>query len=76
MIDVLETVEEPRLRCTLCRRYYSGVNAKSMWRRHVYEKHKIAMSNRRETGERAGGRGARSSNSELAVILIVVLHQF
>ncbi|EJF66985.1 hypothetical protein DICSQDRAFT_24872, partial [Dichomitus squalens LYAD-421 SS1] len=40
--------EEPRLRCTLCRRQYAGVNAKSMWRRHVYEKHGIPMANRRE----------------------------
>ncbi|KZT05896.1 uncharacterized protein LAESUDRAFT_654934, partial [Laetiporus sulphureus 93-53] len=40
--------EEPRLRCTFCRRTYAGVNAKSMWRRHVYEKHKIAMANRRD----------------------------
>ncbi|KAJ7837510.1 hypothetical protein B0H14DRAFT_2264487, partial [Mycena olivaceomarginata] len=39
--------EQPRLRCTFCRRTYAGVNAKSMWRRHVFEKHKIAMSNRR-----------------------------
>ncbi|TFL06625.1 hypothetical protein BDV98DRAFT_472713, partial [Pterulicium gracile] len=38
--------EEPRLRCTFCRRTYAGVNAKSMWRRHVYEKHKVAMENR------------------------------
>jgi hypothetical protein len=41
--------QEPRLRCTFCRRTYAGVNAKSMWRRHVYEKHKIAMANRRDT---------------------------
>ncbi|EEB88584.1 hypothetical protein MPER_13511, partial [Moniliophthora perniciosa FA553] len=34
--------EEPRLRT------YAGVNAKSMWRRHVFEKHKIAMANMRE----------------------------
>lgn len=40
--------DETKLRCTFCRRSYSGVNAKSMWRRHVYEKHRIAMSNRRE----------------------------
>ncbi|KAI0778499.1 hypothetical protein BD413DRAFT_440515, partial [Trametes elegans] len=40
--------EEPRLRCTFCRRTYAGVNAKSMWRRHVYEKHKVPMANRRE----------------------------
>ncbi|KAG1801520.1 uncharacterized protein HD556DRAFT_1517688 [Suillus plorans] len=51
--------EEPRLRCTFCRRTYAGVNAKSMWRRHVYEKHKIAMSNRREGHDRTrGGRGS------------------
>ncbi|KAI0756688.1 hypothetical protein C8Q80DRAFT_49751 [Daedaleopsis nitida] len=57
--------EGPRLRCTLCRRSYSGVNAKSMWRRHVYEKHKIAMANRRDANDRpAGGRGGRSSNSK------------
>lgn len=55
--------EEPRLRCTFCRRTYAGVNAKSMWRRHVYEKHKVPMANRRETGEKVGGRGGRSSNS-------------
>lgn len=36
------------LRCTFCDRHYAGVNAKSMWRRHVFEKHKVAMSNRRE----------------------------
>lgn len=53
--------EEPRLRCTFCRRTYAGVNAKSMWRRHVFEKHKIAMSNRRDTGgERPRGRGSMS----------------
>jgi hypothetical protein len=45
--------EEPRLRCTFCRRTYAGVNAKSMWRRHVFEKHKIAMSNRRENTDRS-----------------------
>lgn len=53
--------EEPRLRCTFCRRTYAGVNAKSMWRRHVYEKHKIAMANRREGNDR--GRVGRGSNS-------------
>lgn len=53
--------EEPRLRCTFCRRTYAGVNAKSMWRRHVYEKHKIAMSNRRDNAERKGGRGSNST---------------
>ncbi|KZV75521.1 hypothetical protein PENSPDRAFT_571360 [Peniophora sp. CONT] len=45
--------EEPRLRCTFCRRTYAGVNAKSMWRRHVFEKHKIAMANRRDTVDRS-----------------------
>lgn len=53
--------EEPRLRCTFCRRTYAGVNAKSMWRRHVFEKHKIAMANRRDTGERPRGRGSAST---------------
>lgn len=52
--------EEPRLRCTFCRRHYAGVNAKSMWRRHVFEKHKIAMANRRDGADRPRG---RSSNS-------------
>ncbi|KAK1232705.1 hypothetical protein PQX77_004181 [Marasmius sp. AFHP31] len=50
--------EEPRLRCTFCRRTYAGVNAKSMWRRHVFEKHKIAMANRRDGPERPRGRGS------------------
>src|ERR1700722_603772 len=52
--------EEPRLRCTFCRRTYAGVNAKSMWRRHVYEKHKIAMSNRRDGSDGPRGRGSNS----------------
>ena len=64
--------EEPRLRCTLCRRQYSGVNAKSMWRRHVYEKHKIAMANRRETSDRPGGRGGRGSNSKLLTVCRII----
>lgn len=53
--------EEPRLRCTFCRRTYAGVNAKSMWRRHVFEKHKIAMANRREGPDRIRGRGSNST---------------
>lgn len=54
--------EEPRLRCTFCRRTYAGVNAKSMWRRHVFEKHKIAMSNRRDGNiDRPRGRGSGST---------------
>ncbi|KAJ7487706.1 hypothetical protein B0H11DRAFT_1107244 [Mycena galericulata] len=57
--------EQPRLRCTFCRRTYAGVNAKSMWRRHVFEKHKIAMSNRRNDTERPRGRNSNSiSNKE------------
>ncbi|KAF8501885.1 hypothetical protein JB92DRAFT_2556006, partial [Gautieria morchelliformis] len=40
--------ENTVLRCTFCRREYHGPNAKSMWRRHVYDKHKVAMKNRRE----------------------------
>jgi hypothetical protein len=40
--------EKTVLRCTFCRREYHGPNAKSMWRRHVYDKHKVAMKNRRE----------------------------
>ncbi|KAL6310052.1 hypothetical protein BKA93DRAFT_182203 [Sparassis latifolia] len=55
--------EQPKLRCTFCRRTYAGVNAKSMWRRHVYEKHKIAMSNRRDTAERKG-RGSNKENKD------------
>ncbi|TFK30539.1 hypothetical protein FA15DRAFT_662512 [Coprinopsis marcescibilis] len=56
--------EEPRLRCTFCRRTYAGVNAKSMWRRHVYEKHKIAMSNRRDGNDRPRGRGSGKENKQ------------
>ncbi|THV04841.1 hypothetical protein K435DRAFT_145252 [Dendrothele bispora CBS 962.96] len=56
--------EEPRLRCTFCRRTYAGVNAKSMWRRHVFEKHKIAMANRREGIDRPRGRGSTKENRQ------------
>ncbi|KAJ7786426.1 hypothetical protein B0H16DRAFT_1446177 [Mycena metata] len=56
--------EQPRLRCTFCRRTYAGVNAKSMWRRHVFEKHKIAMSNRRTDIERSRGRNANKENKQ------------
>lgn len=58
--------QEPRLRCTFCRRTYAGVNAKSMWRRHVYEKHKIAMANRRDTANPDRSR-RRAGNSALYV---------
>ncbi|KAJ7181766.1 hypothetical protein C8R43DRAFT_970387 [Mycena crocata] len=54
--------EQPRLRCTFCRRTYAGVNAKSMWRRHVFEKHKIAMQNRRIDTERPRGRHSNKEN--------------
>ncbi|PCH33835.1 hypothetical protein WOLCODRAFT_64064 [Wolfiporia cocos MD-104 SS10] len=54
------SAEEPRYRCTFCRRSYAGVNAKSMWRRHVFEKHKIGMWNRRDPQDRKGGRNANS----------------
>ena len=58
--------EEPRLRCTFCRRTYAGVNAKSMWRRHVFEKHKIAMSNRRDVNsDRPRGRGSGSKGHSI-----------
>lgn len=55
--------DAPRLRCTFCRRTYAGVNAKSMWRRHVFEKHNIAMASRRDNAERK----RRSSNSKLCL---------
>lgn len=59
--------DEPKLRCTFCRRFYSGANAKSMWRRHVLEKHKIAMSNRRDNPT---GRGGRTSNSACTLCIV------
>lgn len=62
--------EDARLRCTFCRRTYAGVNAKSMWRRHILEKHKIAMANRREAQSRSRGR----SKSELVSSLRVTNH--
>jgi hypothetical protein len=55
--------EENRLRCTFCRRTYGGVNAKSMWRRHVYDKHRVAMKNRRDNGEKGKGRGSKFQES-------------
>lgn len=58
--------EEPRLRCTFCRRNYAGVNAKSMWRRHVFEKHKIAMANRRDGADRPRGRSSNKENKQTA----------
>lgn len=64
--------EEPRLRCTFCRRTYAGVNAKSMWRRHVFEKHKIAMSNRRDGGDRPRGRGSTSMSEKMYDINILI----
>ncbi len=64
-------VEEPRLRCTFCRRHYAGVNAKSMWRRHVFEKHKIAMANRRDGADRPRGRSSNSVYPKYHVPLII-----
>lgn len=63
--------EEPRLRCTFCRRTYAGVNAKSMWRRHVYEKHKIAMANRREGADRTRVRGSNSMWNDIVIFAIM-----
>lgn len=63
--------QEPQLRCTFCRRCYAGVNAKSMWRRHVLEKHKVPMSNRRDTNE--GGRGSRTLTSEFMVSCLLLI---
>lgn len=37
-----------------------------MWRRHVFEKHKIAMSNRRDGNEHPRGRGSGKENKQLA----------
>ncbi|KAJ7917920.1 hypothetical protein B0H13DRAFT_1508314, partial [Mycena leptocephala] len=36
-----------RFRCTFCSKAYAGVNAKSMWRRHVLDKHRIRLPMRR-----------------------------
>ena len=32
------------LRCLFCEKQYSGVNARSMWRRHVSQKHDVILS--------------------------------
>ncbi|KAL5536022.1 hypothetical protein ACEPAF_4116 [Sanghuangporus sanghuang] len=56
--------DTPKLRCTFCRRVYAGVNAKSMWRRHVLEKHRIPMSNRRDGPSEGNSRGRSLSNKE------------
>ena len=65
--------EEPRLRCTFCRRTYAGVNAKSMWRRHVFEKHKIAMANRRDGSDRPRGRGSNSTFREILAVAVIFM---
>ncbi|RPD64892.1 hypothetical protein L227DRAFT_607512 [Lentinus tigrinus ALCF2SS1-6] len=64
VMEGAENGKDHRLRCTLCRRQYAGVNAKSMWRRHVYEKHKIAMANRRDNNDRPGGRGRANKENK------------
>lgn len=62
--------EEPRLRCTFCRRTYAGINARSMWRRHVYEKHNIVMVNRREGADPPRvGRGSQSTQTGFIMII-------
>ncbi len=61
--------ESPALRCTFCRRKYAGVNAKSMWRRHVLEKHKVPMSNRRE-GPVESSRASRSNSTCIRPIAV------
>lgn len=32
------------LRCLFCEKQYSGVNARSMWRRHVSQKHDVILA--------------------------------
>ncbi|KAG6832434.1 hypothetical protein H0H92_001480 [Tricholoma furcatifolium] len=66
--------EEPRLRCTFCRRTYAGVNAKSMWRRHVFEKHKVAMANRRDNSDRPRGRGSNKENRQVSARIQLESH--
>jgi hypothetical protein len=71
--DSASDEDTPKLRCTFCRRKYAGVNAKSMWRRHVLEKHKIPMANRRD-GPHDGGRTGRSSNSMCRPLVVSQVH--
>lgn len=37
------------LRCLFCEKQYSGVNARSMWRRHVSQKHDVILSGSKTT---------------------------
>ncbi|KAH8110659.1 hypothetical protein DFH11DRAFT_1494724, partial [Phellopilus nigrolimitatus] len=57
---IMEKGEYKKFRCVFafCDKNYGGVNAKSMWRRHVLEKHKIPMPNKRDGT--AGSRKGRS----------------
>jgi hypothetical protein len=50
--------DEPRFRCTFCRKSYSGENGKSMWRRHVTKRHNVVLSSRREVKKGSRGRHA------------------
>lgn len=52
--------DEPRFRCTFCRKSYSGENGKSMWRRHVTKRHNIVLSSRRDVKKGSQGRRANS----------------
>ncbi|KAJ7810935.1 hypothetical protein B0H13DRAFT_1496580, partial [Mycena leptocephala] len=51
-ISYPRTLEPPpgrdsaRFRCTFCPKAYAGMNAKSMWRRHVLDKHRILLPKR------------------------------
>lgn len=53
--------DEPRFRCTFCRKSYSGENGKSMWRRHVTKRHNIVLSSRRDV--KKGSRGRRATST-------------
>ncbi|KAF8310819.1 hypothetical protein DL93DRAFT_1557412 [Clavulina sp. PMI_390] len=45
------------LRCLFCEKQYAGVNARSMWRRHVAHKHDVVLAGAKNT---AGSSGPRS----------------
>ncbi|KAF7306128.1 hypothetical protein HMN09_00768100 [Mycena chlorophos] len=49
------------LRCTFCPRTYAGVNAKSMWTRHVREKHRVVLSKAWTEPAQARGRVSGAS---------------
>lgn len=41
------------LRCLFCEKQYSGVNARSMWRRHVSQKHDVILAGAKTMGAAA-----------------------